>query len=374
LKTQKLVALGIAVLVVVWMVFGRPSTSLNTSSEAEIPAVITALSEELPATTENGGFTVRAARLSAQDYVEYIRVRGRTEAFRSVDVRAEQSGRVVATPVLEGTRVATGDVLCEIAVDTRQSDLQEALSRAEQTKVEFDAAQDLQRQGLASEVSVAQAKAAYDSANAAVARAQLALDNIKVRAPFDGIVEARPAEIGDLLDRGNVCATILDNDPMLVVGLVPEQQIGKLKVGASVNAELLTGEKISATVTYLSHSADEMSRSYRIEATVEQKGNEILDGITAEMFIAAADSRAHLIPPSALTLDDNGIVGVKILDRGNVVVFNPVTVVGDQTSQMDPGVWVTGLPDQVTLITHGQEIVFPGQQVETDFSWASNNY
>ncbi|MBT8146014.1 MAG: HlyD family secretion protein, partial [Gammaproteobacteria bacterium] len=176
-----------------------------------------------------------------------------------------------------------------------------------------------------------------------------------------------------LLDRGNVCATVLDDDPMLVVGLVPEQQIGKLQLGAKVNAELLTGEQVAAKVTYLSHSADAMSRSYRIEATVEQKSKEILDGITAEMFIAAANSRAHLIPPSALTLDDNGIVGVKILNSDNVVAFNPVTVVGDQTSQMDAGIWVTGLPEPVTLITHGQEIVFPGQQVDADFSWSVSN-
>lgn len=373
MKTQKLVALGIVVVVVVWMFIGQSNTSLDINSEAETPDVITAISEELPAPNETAGFTVRAARLSARDYVEYVRVRGRTEAFRSVDVRAEQSGRVVATPVLEGARVTAGDVLCEIAVDTRESDLLEAKSRAEQTKVEYDAAQDLKRQGLTSAVSVAQAKAAHDSATAAVARAQLALDNIKVRAPFDGVVESRPTEIGDLLDRGNVCATVLDDDPMLVVGLVPEQQIGKLAIDAPVNAELLTGERVAARVTYLSRSADEMSRSYRIEATVEQNEEQILDGITAEMFIAASNTRAHLIPPSALTLDDNGLVGVKILNSNNIVAFNPVTVVGDETSQMDAGVWVTGLPEQVTLVTHGQEIVFPGQRVETDFSWSRNN-
>lgn len=185
-------------------------------------------------------------------------------------------------------------------------------------------------------------------------------------------MEARPAEIGDLLERGNICATLLDDSPMLVVGLVPEQQIGKLELGARVNAELLTGEKVAATVTYLSHSAEALSRSYRIEATIdEQEG--ILDGITAEMYIAAYNTRAHLIPPSAMTLDDNGVVGVKTLNADNVVSFMPVNVVGDETSQMDAGVWVTGLPDQVTLITLGQEIVFPGQRVESDFSWTRSS-
>jgi multidrug efflux system membrane fusion protein len=371
-NTQKLVALGIVVLVVVWMVVPRSPASLDDGAEAAVEPDIVALQEGQSSASDRTGYTVRAARLGARDFIETVRVRGRTEAFRSVDVRAEQAGRVVATPVTEGSRVEAGAVLCEIAVDTRESDLLEAESRQQQTRVEYDAALDLQRQGLTSSVTVAQAKAAHDSATAAVARARLALDNIRVRAPFAGVVEARPVEIGDLLERGTVCATVVDDVPMLLVGLVPEQQIGKLRLGASVNAELLTGQQVSGTVTFLSRSAEQVSRSYRIEAEIQQQSGSILDGITAEIFVAASEIRAHLIPASALTLDDNGVVGVKTLDADNVVNFSNVTVVGDQTSLLDAGIWVSGLPEQVTLITHGQEIVFPGQRVKSDFSWSTD--
>lgn len=373
MNTQKLVALSLAVLVVIWMVFPRTSTSFDTRSEIDSESLVTAISDGQPYVSETTGFTVRAARLSAKDFTEYVRVRGRTEAFRTVDVKAEQAGRVIATPIAEGTRVNQGEVLCEIAVDTRASDLHEAESRRHQTKVEYDAVLDLQKQGLTSAVSVAQAKAAFDAAVAAVARTQLALENTRIKAPFAGVVEARPAEIGALLERGHVCATLLDDDPMLLVGLVPEQQIGKLKVGASVSAELLTGETINAMVTYLSHSAEAVSRSYRIEARIEQNSGTVLDGITAEMFIAAAEIQAHLIPASALTLSDSGNVGVKTLNNKGIVAFNPVSIVGDEPAQVDSGVWITGLASEVTLITHGQEIVFAGQQVNTDFSWSTTD-
>jgi len=368
---QKLVALGIAALVALWMLIPRPAG--NTASPASTgEQTIVAVSEDRASADEAADFVVRAARLTARDYTEYVRVRGRTEAFRRVDVRAEQPGRVVATPVAEGSRVTAGDVLCEVAVDTRDSDLREAQSREQQTRVELEAARDLRQQGLTSAVSVAQANAAHEAARAAVQRAQLALDNTRIRAPFDGVVETRAAEIGNLLERGAVCATVMDDDPMLVVGMVPEQQIGKLEAGAVVNADLLTGEQVTATVTYLARSADALSRSYRVEATVDSQ-KRLRDGITTEMFIAASQTRAHLIPPSALTLNDNGDVGVKILDAENRVAFMPVTLIGDQTGQMEPGVWVTDLPAQVTLITHGQEIVFPGQQVRADFDWSQSS-
>jgi multidrug efflux system membrane fusion protein len=60
---------------------------------------------------------------------------------------------------------------------------------------------------------------------------------------------------------------------------------------------------------------------------------------------------------------------VKILDGNNRVHFNQVEIVGDDTNQLSPGIWVTGLADTTTLITLGQEIVFPGQVVEANFDW-----
>ena len=78
---------------------------------------------------------------------------------------------------------------------------------------------------------------------------------------------------------------------------------------------------------------------------------------------------AHRIPSSSLTLDDTGKVGVKIIDRNNTVQFYNIEIIGDETNQLDPGIWVTGLRDTVTLVTLGQEIVFPGQIVEANFDW-----
>lgn len=371
MKTQKLVALGIFVLVAAWLFYPRSATRVDAENEGESRPAITVLPENSDLPAESTDFTVRATRLTAQRFVENVRVRGRTKAYRIVEVRAELTGRVIDTPAVRGSRVEPGDILCEIAVDARDADLQEAESRQQQTRFEYDAALDLRQQGLQSAVAVAQAKAAFDSATAAVARAELALNNTKITAPFAGIVESRTVEIGDLLDRGNVCATILDDSPMLLAGLVPEQQIGKIKLEAPVKAELLTGEQVTGTVNYLSRSAEAQSRSYQIEVEIDDRFSDIRDGITSEILIEAAEIQAHLIPASALTLNDEGEIGVKTLGSNNVVAFNAIEIVGDETSTMNGGIWVTGLPREVSLITHGQEIVFPGQQVESEFNWST---
>jgi multidrug efflux system membrane fusion protein len=64
------------------------------------------------------------------------------------------------------------------------------------------------------------------------------------------------------------------------------------------------------------------------------------------------------LPQSVLTLDDDGVLGVRTVEDGKVA-FHEVTIVSD-TRQ---GVWVTGLPAIAQVITVGQENVTAGQAV-----------
>jgi len=371
-KKQQLLAAVILVAVVAWM--GLPIVSPD-NAETVIgdsrtkPITVVALPEGGADSESPDVVTVRAERINSQTYIERIRVRGRTQAYRHVEVRAEEAGRIIGNPVNRGARINEGDVLCEIAVDNREVNLQEAVSRREQAEFEYEGALDLQEQGLQSDVVVAQLKAALESSKAAVARAKLALEKTKIVAPFDGIVETRTVEVGDLLNIGAVCASILDDSPMLLVGLVPEQDVGALATGARVTGRLLSGEEVEGTVSYLARAADSISRSYRIEIEVDSRYENLREGVTVEILVNANEVIAHRIPSSSLTLDDTGKVGVKIIDRNNTVQFYNIEIIGDETNQLDPGIWVTGLRDTVTLVTLGQEIVFPGQIVEANFDW-----
>jgi multidrug efflux system membrane fusion protein len=342
-----------------------PREGNSTAGEPEPDVVVTAAPEGSNAGEGLETPLVRTLAVSEEDYTQQIRIRGRTQAFRHVMVRAEEPGKLISEPVARGARVSQGDVLCELAIDARDANLSESLSRLEQTQFEYKASLDLQKRGLQSEVIVAQQKAAVSAAEAAVSRAELALARTKILAPFDGVVETRSVELGDLLNVGAVCASVLDDSPMLLVGLVPEQNVTALEVGSLVEAELGTGMRISGHVTYLARAADTSSRSYRIEVEVDNSNTNIREGITAELLVDAQDLRAHQIPSSALTLDDTGEIGVKILDRNNVVRFQRVTIIGDSSNRLNPGVWVTGLSGSTTLVTIGQEIVFPGQRVDS---------
>lgn len=367
MNKQQIVAAVIFGLVVVWMAI--PRSSQSTAEAPEVPErQISAIAEDAAPSENPEVITVRARQISEEVYVERVRVRGRTQAHRHVQVRAEQAGRIVSNPVDRGARVEAGDLLCEIAIDGRDTALAEAEARLEEARLEYQAALDLQNRNLQSQIQVAQLKANQRAAETAVVRAELALQKTRVVAPFAGVVEQRSVEIGDLLNVGDVCASVLDDDPMLLVGLVPEQDVSGISEGARVTAQLLGGQLLNATVSFLASDADPVSRSYRIEATVDAASEKVKAGVTAEMMVRAAEVAAHRIPASALSLDDNGAIGVKVIGANGEVRFQNIQIVGDDTNQMSPSIWVTGLQGEVTLITVGQEIVFPGQVVEADLN------
>src|SRR5690606_1001665 len=94
------------------------------------------------------------------------------------------------------------------------------------------------------------------------------VDRLTIAAPFAGLLEADPAETGSLLSAGGLCATVIQLDPVLIVGYAAEAQIDRLAVGAMAGAQLANGQQVVGQVTFLAHAADPATRTFRVEVTV----------------------------------------------------------------------------------------------------------
>lgn len=287
---------------------------------------------------------------------------GRTEAARRVDVKAETTGLVISDPIRKGNMVSEGQVMCELDVGTRQATLAEARARLAEAQANNNAASQLVERGYTSETTAIARKAALESAQAMVEQAERELDRLHIQAPFDGILESDTAELGDLLQTGSPCATVISLDPMKIVGYVPEISIDRLKVGTTAGARLVTGQEVVGLVSFISRSADDLTRTFRIEVEVPNRDFAIKDGVTAEIFIALDGERAHLLPQSVLTLNDEGALGVRVNDNG-VAQFMPVDVVRDDRD----GLWVSGLPETVEVIVVGQDFVREGRAINVTY-------
>ncbi len=338
------IALGIALAMGAWLLSGELVSNTLIASEAKKSPV----EKTIP--------TVRGIESLAMQRQNVLAVRGQTRANRSVQVRAEVAGKIVSLPAVKGTQVKAGDLLCQIAVDTRQSELDEARAQLKSAQLEYDGVLDLKRRGLQSEINVAKASASLESARARAKQGELALLKTRMTAPFAGVIESQPVEIGDYLSPGQVCVTLMEIDPMLVIGQVALKD--------EVRVSLITGEQFTGTISFISRVPDASTRTYPIEVTVSEPAGQMRAGMTADMLVPVGIELAHLISPASLVLNDEGNIGVRIVDDSDMVRFAEVKVISEEAD----GVWVKGLPVRIRLITVGQEEVFDGQVVSIDLT------
>ena len=241
---------------------------------------------------------------TALEKAKKIKVSGSTEADKLIKIRAEASGTVVSRPVKQGQFVKKDQLICQLYNASRTS---------------------------------------YP----------------KVNAPFDGYLETFSVKEGDYLNTGAVCATIIDPDPMRLIGEVSEKEINFVKVGAKAVAELISGKKVEGVVSFVSTSANKGTRTFRVEIDVKNSDRSIRDGVSAQIEIEGDTILAHKISPSILMLGEAGELGIRTVNEYDQVEFKKIEILEDSME----GIWITGLPKNTRIITIGQEYVFQGQTV-----------
>lgn len=324
----------------------------------------------------NGGegeaVSVRTEIFQVQPMPIEVTLRGRTTASADVEAVAQTAGVIESVHVEKGQRVEIGDVLCTLDQGTRAAAVAQAeasLAQAEaglaQAQLDAETNASLRERGLAPANSANGVEVALTGAEAQVTSAQVALDNAitelertEINAKVSGLVQAPVATAGAMLGQGEVCARIIQLDPIVFSSTVSEANIRLARTGLPATLHTVTEQNATGEVTYVAASADEATRAFPIEIEFDNPDYSIREGVTAEATVDMGTMPGHLLPQSVLTLNDEGVLGVRSVDEG-IVAFHPVTIVNDTRD----GVWVAGLPSTIEIITIGQEFVVEGQAV-----------
>ena len=356
MRATYLWAIAIAVLLVTWLAsgqFGQEAVAYESSIAERNAESLTLMSDQAPT-------QVRVVLSQAQMQTRYANVRGKTQNKRTVDVKTEIKGRVVTRAVERGQAVAANQLLCGLSIEDRKVAFIESQQRVKQARIDFDGAKRLRAQGYNSESAIAAARTQLAAAQAELARRDLALEKTSVRAPFAGFVEDVHLEIGDYVQAGQPCATLVDMNPMLMVGRVSERVVQQIDTGIEAIGSFGDSTEVRGPISFVGQQDDPRTRTYAIEVELDNANGALRSGLTAQIRIPVAQALAQKVSPALFSLDDSGGYGIRVVNDDDRVEFYTVDIIAEE----DDGVWVTGLPNRTKIITVGQELVVSGERVD----------
>ncbi len=353
-------------------------------------------------------FSVETKIFKSSIIDQSIELQGQTIHNKKIDVKSETSGNISKISFSRGDKVEKNSNLILISIDDRNEKLisaQQDLERLSKElllneknrenllrqniekirlyEIEYASARQLIDKGLSSKSKLS--LASFNLANAEADReeiqikfestlaklqAQVAnvkslLKNIKldisktkIKAPFNGIISNKMVEETEFISVGTPLFTIIDLDPIKIEAYLSEFDINKVSLGTKAIIEDSNGIQKKGEITFISPSAETSTRTFEITIEADNKDLTYKSGVTTKVIIKGSELKAHKIPPSILTLQDDGTVGVKAV-RDKKVIFYPTKTIKDTID----GMWVSGLPDEVNLIISGQEYINIGEKI-----------
>lgn len=341
-----LISVGVLLAITLWMGSGYLGSANDESGNAA----------DAPSSPRPMSVQVRES--TAESVTRRLENQGETLADRDVEIRAETTGRVVEVLVARGARVSAGEAIARLAMNDREARLEQARAAVAQREGDHEAARRLGDQGLQSGNEVRQAFAALQAARAELAAIRQDIDNTTIRAPFEGVLDRRDVDVGDYLSPGQPVGRVVDTERLRVIINVAQQDIGRVRPGSAATVLLGDGTRMTGEVIFVARAADTDTRTFRVEVAAENPDT-VPAGMSATVTLPLDTVSAHFVSPAVLALNDDGVLGVKGVTSDDTIEFHPVELV---RSELD-GIWVSGPPERLRLVTLGQGFVRQGERV-----------
>ena len=229
---------------------------------------------------------------------------GSLTAVHGVTVSADLPGMVQEIVFESGRAVEAGEVL--VRLDTRQEQAQLAAAEAqlELTRLSLDRLSGLREEGIVAQADYDRAAAEHKQAEARVGEIRATIQRKTIRSPFAGILGIRQVNKGQYLTGGDPVVPLQSLDPIYVNFSVPQQQVGKLRVGGEVrvSVEGMAGAGFTGRITAVDSIVNEATRNVQVQATLANPAGTLRPGMFVETQVGlGAPSAVVTLPTSAVS-------------------------------------------------------------------------
>jgi len=309
---------------------------------------------------------VEARPVRPGEFVDRLHLTGTVEAERTVELTSQESGRIVEVPAEKGARLETGAPIVEIDARELRAQLEEARAQAELAREQWQRRRELyEEKNAISELDYIEARSGAEQAAARVDRLEARLDDKTIEAPFGGVLDERPVEVGTTVSPGNPVATMVDLTPVKVSAGVPERYSNDVEVGDSVTVTMpsLDDESFRGALTYVGAAVNEDSRTLPVEIELPNAGGRLKPEMVAEVsMVRKRWSDALSVPQDAVLRTSDGFAVYVVEDTGDGPVARRRSV--ELGPREDDRVLVeSGLAPGDRLVTVGQQQLADGDRV-----------
>jgi multidrug efflux pump subunit AcrA (membrane-fusion protein) len=258
------------------------------------------------ASTEAAAFSVRVEEAEKRDLQAYIEINGNVVSEQQVAVVPDAAGKLVSLRVELGSTVRRGDIIAEV---------------------------DPSRPGSNYSLS-------------------------PVYAPISGVITTTPLPVGSTVSASTSVAVISVMDNLVVEVMIPEREVGQLRVGlkAGINFQAFPGETFAATVSSVSPVLDPASRTKKISLRFDRQDRRINTGMFAQVRLNTRSYDDVITIPVEAVVNSRGKIYVYILEGPEQVFLREV----------ETGAAVDDLIEIKSGLQEGDAVVIQGQQFLTD--------
>lgn len=309
---------------------------------------------------------VEVSEVAARPFTEVIRLTGAVEAHRDVTLAAEEMGVVREILADKGTAVREGQAILRVEDRSLAAQVEQARAQAALAGESFERRRRLwEDDRVGSELAFLEAKYSSEQAAAALEALEQRLARATIRAPFDGVVEARPVELGSMVSPGTPVARVVSLNPVKVVSGVPERFAPDVARGARVTVtfDIFPGGEYAGQVSFVGSTVNPQNRTFPVELTLPNPGSRFKPEMVANVMVVRREiPEAIVVPQDALVRVADGFVVFVVEGEGAGAVarVRPVTTGGSQQNRV---VVTAGLEAGERLVVVGQQQVANGDRV-----------
>ena len=314
--------------------------------------------------------TVRTGRI-----VETREAVGTVRAYESITVTAKVAGVISEIGFEEGQKVKAGNVLVQLDAAERQADIDQAIAEANRAiaqrneiAIKLERAQALNRTGAGTSAQVEDLTAQMKSLEGAIASAQAQrkaaearLQDLTIRAPFNGRVGTRSVSLGAYIAPGTRITSLDDLSKVRLDFAVPENLLGRLEPGQPVTAisAAYKGRTFSGKVSTIDPRIDQATRTARLTTEFDNPDEALKPGMFLAVKLAvSSNDEAVVVPEEAIVSE--GLRHVVYPVKDNKVERRVITIGQRQGGKVEV---VEGLKAGETIVVLGVQRVRPGAEV-----------